>query len=85
MNEVKFKGIGWKGKIQKKKHTCFISVSKLVVVGNVLENKDEIYSYLADHNGRCVMITFLDGKPKNKEYPEPKPVEYNCFLDEKEK
>lgn len=78
MSEVKFKGIGWISKIQKRKHTFFISISKLIAIGNMLDSKEKVYSYLAKKDDRDVIVIYLDGKPKCKK--EVKLIDYNTFL-----
>jgi len=61
----KFLGIGWKSKIIFKRLTAYISINKLVVEGCNLDKGKELYSYLAQDNGRKIIITYLDGK-RNK-------------------
>jgi len=64
---LKFFGIGWKSKIIMKRATAYISINKLIVDGNGLEKGQVLYSYLAeDKEGRKIMITYLDGKRKEK-------------------
>ena len=61
--KLKFLGIGWKSKILLKRATAYISINKLVAVGNSLEKGSLLYSYLAeDEKGRKVIITYLDEK-----------------------
>jgi hypothetical protein len=65
--KVKFLGIGWKTRISLKRATYSISINKLVADGNCLEKGEELYSYIAeDEKERKIMITYLDGKKKNK-------------------
>lgn len=81
MVSQKFKNIGWVSKIQKRKHTFFFSIAKLVAIGSLLKNGDKIYSYTAEDQGRNVIITYLDGLPREKDR-EVEPVEYNSFIEE---
>ena len=77
--KLKSKGIGWISKIQKKRHTFFISVSKVVAIGNTLEKQQQLYSYLSEENNREVIVIYLDGKPKDKK--KTKTIDYNLFLE----
>jgi hypothetical protein len=61
----KFLGIGWKSKIIFKRLTAYISINKLVVEGCNLDKGKELYSYLAEEDGRKIIVTYLDGD-KNK-------------------
>ena len=57
--------IGWTSKVQKKKCTFFISISKLVVIGTGLQVGTTLFCYLyKDEDKRPVVLTYLDGKPK---------------------
>lgn len=67
MVSLKFKEIGWISKIQKRKHTFFISIAKLVAIGSLLKSGDKIYSYTAEIDGRNALITYLDGMPREKD------------------
>jgi len=65
--KLKFSGIGWKSKILLKRETAYISINKLIVVGNCLEKGRELYSYLAeDERGRKVIVIYLDERKKEK-------------------
>lgn len=65
--KVKFLGMGWKTKISLKRATYSISINKLIADGNCLEKGEELHSYIAeDEKERKVIITYLDGKKKNK-------------------
>jgi len=56
--------IGWTSKVQKKKCTFFISISKLVVIGTCLQVGTTLFCYLfKDNEKRPVVLTYLDGKP----------------------
>ena len=80
MVSLKFKEIGWISKIQKRKHTFFISIAKLVAIGSLLKNGDKAYSYTADIDGRNAIITYLDGEPREKG-KEISALEYNSFIE----
>ena len=57
--------IGWTSKVQKKKCTFFISISKLIVIGTCLQVGTTLFCYLfKDQEKRPVAIIYLDGKPK---------------------
>jgi hypothetical protein len=65
--KIKFLGMGWKTKISLKRATYSISINKLIAEGNCLEKGEELHSYIAeDEKERKIMITYLDGKKKNK-------------------
>ncbi len=65
--KVKFLGMGWKTKISLKRATYSISINKLIAEGNCLEKGEELHSYIAeDEKERKIIITYLDGKKKNK-------------------
>jgi hypothetical protein len=65
--KLKFLGLGWKSKVLLKRATVYISINKLVALGCSLEKGEVLYSYLAeDEKGRKVIITYLEGKKKNK-------------------
>ena len=65
--KLKFLGIGWKSKICQKRATMYISINKLIVVGNCIEKGAMLYSYLTeDEKGRKVIITYLDEKKMDK-------------------
>ena len=81
MASLKFKNIGWISKLQKRKHTFFFSIAKLVAVGNLLRNGDKVYSYMAEKDGRNVIITYLDGMPREKN-KKIEAVEYNAFIED---
>jgi len=65
--KLKFSGIGYKSKITQKRATMYLSINKLVAVGNCLEKGAVLYSYLAeDVKGRKVIVTYLDEKKMEK-------------------
>ncbi|MFC1564087.1 hypothetical protein ACFL6G_04080 [candidate division KSB1 bacterium] len=65
--ELEPKYIGWTSKVQKKKCTFFISLSKLVVLGACINIGKPLFCYLyQDKNKRPVGLIYLDGKPKDK-------------------
>lgn len=80
MVSLKFKNVGWVSKTQKRKHTFFFSIAKLVAVGSLLKKKDKVYSYMAEDNGRNVIITYLDGMPREKNRKTER-VDKNTFLE----
>ena len=61
----KFLGIAWKSKIIFKRLTAYLSINKLVVEGCDLKKGKELYSYLAEDEGRKIIVTYLDGKKRN--------------------
>jgi len=80
MVSLKFKEIGWISKIQKRKHTFFFSIAKLVAIGSLLQKKDKVYSYMAEDNGRNIIITYLDGEPRDKN-KKTEMIDQNTFLE----
>lgn len=82
MVSLNFKNIGWMSKIQKRKHTFFFSIAKLVAIGSLLKNGDKLYSYTAEIDGRNAIITYLDGMPREKEQ-RIESIEYNTFISKK--
>jgi hypothetical protein len=65
--KLKFLGIGYKSKLCQKRATFYISINKLVAVGNSLEKGETLYSYLAeDEKGRKVIVTYLDERKKER-------------------
>ena len=63
--KVRTRNIGWKTKLLYKGYTLYLTINKVVAVGNNLAKGKELYCYEAeDENGRPIMITYLDGLPK---------------------
>lgn len=83
MVSQKFQNLGWVSKIQKRRHTFFFSIAKLVAIGSLLKKKDKVYSYMAEDNGRDVIITYLDGMPREKD-KKIEMIDQNTFLEIKE-
>lgn len=80
--EIEFKNLGWVSKVQKRKLTYFLSISKVIAVGSVLDNGQRLYSYLSkDNQGRDIIIIYLDGNPRDKD-KKTKIINYNLFLEE---
>lgn len=64
-SKIAFEPIGWKSLMQKRGGTSRILILKSVVRGLCLERGQPIYSYVAhDSEGRPVMVSYLDGKPR---------------------
>lgn len=81
-NEIEFKNLGWISKVQKRKLTYFLSISKVVAIGSALENGQKLYSYLCkDNEKRDIILIYLDGNPRDKN-KKTKIVNYNLFLEE---
>jgi len=79
--KIEFKNLGWISKVQKRKLTFFISISKVVAVGSALENGQQLYSYLGKaKENRDIILIYLDGKPRDKD-KKIKLVNYNLFLE----
>lgn len=77
--------IGWVSKVQVKKKTAYLGMSRLVFIGSCLSQGQELYSYLAeDELGRKIVVTYLDGAPKDKQACIEK-MRYNTFLQESTK
>lgn len=63
--KLTFKHLGYKPKIQKRGHSYFLTINKLIVVGNELEAKQELYAYLGENSlGRGILVIYLDGRAK---------------------
>jgi len=63
--KVKFESVGWKSLLQTRAGTSRILILKSVVRGLCLERGMPIYSYVGeDSEGRAVMLSYLDGKPR---------------------
>ena len=62
---IRFQPIGWKSLLQRKGGSSRILILKSVVRGLCLERGLPIFSYVGeDRQGRNVMISYLDGKPR---------------------
>ena len=56
---------GWTSSIQKsKKGTTRITINKNVSIAASLKAGQRLYSYVGKEEGRPIMVTFLDGKPR---------------------
>ena len=63
--KIIYDSIGWKSLLQKRGGTSRILILKSVVRGLCLERGMPIYSYVGeDSEGRAVMVSYLDGKPR---------------------
>ncbi len=62
--KIKFQSIGWNSKLMQKRATFSISINKLVANGCNLKKGQKLHCYLAEINGRPVIIVYLDGKNK---------------------
>ena len=60
---------GWTSPVQKnRKGTSRITINKLVATGLALEQGQKLCCYAAkDPDGRPIMVTYLDGKPRKSE------------------
>ena len=75
------RNIGWRSRIHKKGHSFYITINKVVFVGNNLKPGTALYCYESiDNNGRPIMITYLDGVPRD-EAKEIDIVSYNTFIE----
>jgi hypothetical protein len=62
---IRFQPIGWKSLLQRKGGSSRILILKSVVRGLCLERGLPIFSYVGeDPQGRNVMVSYLDGKPR---------------------
>ena len=62
---ITYDSIGWKSLLQRRGGTSRILLLKSVVRGLCLERGLPIYSYVGhDPEGRPVMVSYLDGKPR---------------------
>ena len=63
--KIAYDAIGWKSLLQTRRGTSRILILKSVVRGLCLERGMPIYSYVGeDPEGRPVMVSYLDGKPR---------------------
>ena len=60
---IRFIGLGWKIRLQKKGKSYCISLAKEIILGNLLKTGDDIHYYLIEVDGRKALLTFLDKKP----------------------
>ncbi len=56
-------GLGWKIKVQQGSRNFSITLAREIVLGNLLQKKDELYYYLVNIEGRKAVLLFLDKKP----------------------
>lgn len=79
--KIRFNHLGYKPKIQRKGYSYFLSVNKLIALGNSLEQGKELYAYLGEDGlGRSLLVVYLDGDPRtnnNKEVVK----QFNSFLE----
>ena len=63
--KIKFNHLGYKPKIQRKGYSFFLSVNKLIALGNSLRKGQELYAYLGEDGlGRSLLVVYLDGEPR---------------------
>lgn len=67
ITETKFVGLGWKVRLQQRRHQYFLSLVREVAIGNALKKGDEIYYYLVQHEKRKAILVFLDGDERPKQ------------------
>jgi len=66
----------------KKGYTYYLSITKVVVVGNGLNRGMQIYCYEAeDNHGRPILVAYLDGMPKDPT-KEIDMTSYNTFIEQ---
>jgi hypothetical protein len=59
---------GWKTYLQQRRGTSKLTLNKIIVVGSGLKKGQVLYCYIGKaEQGRKVMITYLDGKPRQVE------------------
>jgi hypothetical protein len=64
--QIRFEAVGWRSLLQTRAGTSRILILKSVIRGLCLERGMPIYSYVAeDSEGRSVMVSYLDGKPRS--------------------
>jgi len=64
-SRITYQPIGWRSLLQIRAGTSRILILKTVVRGLCMEKGMPIYSYVCeDQEGRPLMVSYLDGKPK---------------------
>jgi hypothetical protein len=59
--------LGWVTKLEKKKATYKVTISKKVAVGCALKHKQKIFGYFVNEDDRPVVKYFLDGLNRFRE------------------
>jgi hypothetical protein len=60
---IHFIGLAWKSKLRKRGRSHTINIAKELILGNLLDQGDELHYYLIDFNGRKAILTLLDKSP----------------------
>ena len=81
VQKVRFNHLGYKPKVQRKGYSYFLSVNKLIALGNNLEKGNELFAYLGEDGiGRSMLLVYLDGEPRTNHNGETV-TESNSFLE----
>jgi hypothetical protein len=79
--KIRFNNLGYKPKIQRKGYSYFLSVNKLIALGNNLNQGMDLYAYLGEDNlGRSLLVVYLDGDPRTNNCGQAY-AEANSFLE----
>ena len=79
--KIKFNHLGYKPMIQRKGYSYFLSINKLIALGNNLEKGRKLYAYLGEDTlGRSMLVVYLDGEPRTNNNGEAI-TENNSFLE----
>ena len=80
--KIRFNNLGYKPVIQRKGYSYFLSVNKLIAIGNNLEKGQKLYADLGeDKLGRSLLVVYLDGEPRTNHNGESV-SEHNSFLEQ---
>jgi len=61
---IKYQGLGWKVRLRKRRYSYLITLAKELILGNSLQENNELYYYLVNVNNRNAILLFLDGEEK---------------------
>lgn len=62
---IRFNHLGYKPMIQRKGYSYFLSINKLIALGNNLEKGKKLYAYLGEDTlSRSILVVYLDGEPR---------------------
>ncbi len=80
--KFQFNQLGYKTKVQRRGYSYFLSINKLVALGNSIDKGKELFAYVGqDTFGRNMLVIYLDGFPKNNSQNKLL-RENNSFLEE---
>lgn len=80
--KFQFNQLGYKTRVQRRGYSYFLSISKLVALGNNIDKGKELFAYVGqDTFGRNMLVIYLDGFPRNNGHS-TQVRENNSFLEE---